>query len=75
MCYHIWQIAPPGNAMFRIRRCFRSRSMARKVAVRGVTGDDFYRKHGYRGAKIVDPTKDFIILKCRLEDCPCRCGE
>ena len=64
-CYHIWQFTESGNRIDRVRRCFRTREMANKVARRGVTGD--------RGGQVIDRTKPFMVLKCR-RDCPCGPG-
>ena len=64
-CYHIWTVADGGNGMFRLRRCFSSRSTANTVAKRGVTTD--------RGTQYVDKMAQKQVLKC-LPGCPCGPG-
>lgn len=64
-CYHIWIVADGGNAMFRLKRCFRAKSTADTTARRGVVGD--------RGAQRVETGVKKIVAKC-YDDCPCGNG-
>ena len=61
-CFHIWTMAMSGNGMFRLKRCFKSRSAARTVANRGVTGD--------RGGRYVNHLAHNMVLQCQ-PGCPC----
>jgi len=64
-CYHIWSIAEGGNAAFRIRRCFKTKSTADTTARRGVVGD--------RGSQRIERHTKHIVAKC-YPGCPCGNG-
>ncbi len=64
-CYHIWTMAMGGNGIFRLRRCFGSRSAANTVARRGVTGD--------KGGQYVNNLARNMVMKCQ-PGCPCGPG-
>ena len=65
-CYHIWTVAVGGNGLFRLRKCYKSRSTANTTAKRGVYGD--------QGAMRVEPEAKKIVMQC-LPDCPCGPGK
>ena len=63
-CYHIWTEADTGDAFFRARRCFGSKSAADTLVSRGGnTGDRGRYLRAQRGRS--------MVLACR-EHCPCR---
>jgi len=63
-CYHIWTEADSGNAIFRAKRCFMSRSSAATLVARGGnTGD--------RGRYLRASKSRSMVMQCR-DYCPCR---
>ena len=57
-CYHLWAVADGGNAMFRRRRCFTSRTAANKA-----------RKTS--GFSVATEGKAVSVMQC-MPECPCR---
>jgi len=63
-CYHIWVVAGNGNAAFRVKRCFKSKSTADTTARRGSAGDSGQR---------IEKNAKKIVARC-YPDCPCGRG-
>ena len=75
-CYHIWILADGGNAMFRRRVCYASRSTAKTIVNRGGTfGDRTDRPvnlqtNGNFGLPV---KRAAMVLECDPATCHCGC--
>ena len=65
MCYHIWTVADGGNAMFRMKRCFKAKSTADTTVKRGSAGE--------RGSQHLNTETKSMVSKCHT-GCPCGPG-
>ena len=75
-CYHIWITADGGDAMFRRRVCYASRSTAKTIIRRGGTyGDRTERPINLQkfGNYRLPVKRTAMVLECDPSTCSCRC--